>query len=218
MKPRIISRKRLEELGKISGIPPMPRNHPVHLEGPSIIFSSGRQKQRLQSGTRDVDRREITPLDAPTPADTDTSILNTPVFIKHDEVIPGVRVPKYLPRDSKFIAMVEWPLRPGDSRVEAYFIGSNSGKKHWFLMRCTVDDLSPYETKYLSRRTIAMVKKGGLKSQEAAVLLLKCAWQYEKETWGTPPFFMVSNCGLLDLTTVNEIADIVWPEEDGGVL
>ena len=115
-----------------------------------------------------------------------------------------------------FIAMVEWPLRPGDSRVEAYFIGTNSGKKHWFLMECTVDDLSPYETKYLSRRTIAMVKKGRLNIGEAAVLLLNCAWKYEKETWGTPAFFMVSNCGLLDLTTVNEIADIVWPEEDGG--
>ena len=141
----------------------------------------------------------------------DTPLESAPAFIKHDEVIPGVRIPKYLPRDSKFIATVEWPLRPGDTRVEAYFIGSNSSKKHWFLMQCTVDDLSPYETKYLSRRTIAMVKKGGLKSQEAAVLLLNCAWQYEKA-----PFFMVSNCGLLDLTTVNEIADIVWPEQDGG--
>lgn len=218
MNQNITSRKEAERLGAKYGAKPMPRDHPVHSEGPSIIFSSRTPKQQQQKGTRDVDRREITPLDAPTPADTDTSILNTPVFIKHDEVIPGVRVPKYLPRDSVFIAMVEWPLRLGDSRVEAYFIGTNSGKKHWFLMRCTVDDLSPYETKYLSRRTIAMVKKGGLKSQEAAVLLLKCAWQYEKETWGTPPFFMVSDCGLLDLTTVHEIADIVWPEDDGGVL
>jgi hypothetical protein len=81
-------------------------------------------------------------------------------------------------------------------------------------MQCTVDDFSPYKTKYLSRRTIAMVKKNRLKIQEAAVLLLNCAWQYEKEILGTPHFFLVSDCGLLDLTTVHEIADIVWPEED----
>ncbi len=158
----------------------------------------------------------LSPLDIPTSDSTDTmkylSILNAPlksapVFINHDEIIP---------RDSKFIATVEWPLRPGDSRVEAYFIGSNSGKKHWFLMECTIDDLSPHETKYLSRRTIAMVDKGRLKVEEAAVVLLNCAWKYEKETWGTPPFFMASDCGLLDLTTINEIAEKVWPEDKGG--
>ena len=85
-------------------------------------------------------------------------------------------------------------------------------------MECTVDDLSPYETKYLSRRTIAMVKKGRLKIQEAAVLLLNCAWKYEKEAWGTPPFFMVSDCGLLNLTTVLNSVEICPPISAQGCL
>jgi hypothetical protein len=191
MKPQIISRQKLEELGKKYGHSPAPKDHPIFSEGPSIILSSRTPKQQQQ---------KVSVLDTP------------PAFIDHDEVIPGVKVPKYLPRDSVFIAMVEWPLRPGDTRVEAYFIGTNSARQHWFLMECIVDDLSPYETKYLSRRTIAMVKKGRLESQEAAVLLLNCAWKYEKETCGTTPFFLVSDCGLLDLTTVNELADMVWSE------
>jgi hypothetical protein len=218
MKPKIISRKDQEDLGKQLGIPPMPRDHPVHLEGPSIVFSS--QPQRTSKRTPHI---PLSPIDLPSSADTSTSeylsILDTPLesepaFIEYDEVIPGVRVPKYLPRDSAFIAMVEWPLRPGDTRIEAYFIGTNCTRRHWFLMECIVDDLSPYETKYLTRRTTAMVKKGRLRVEEAAVLLLSCAWKYEKETLGTPAFFMVSDCGLLDLTTVNELADIVWPEQD----
>ncbi|OEU78789.1 MAG: hypothetical protein BA873_10760 [Desulfobulbaceae bacterium C00003063] len=59
--------------------------------------------------------------------------------------------------------------------------------------------------KYLSRRTTAMVEKGQLKIQEAAILLLKCVWQHEKETWDTPAFCIISDCGLLDLTTIHEI-------------
>ncbi len=104
MKPRIISRKRLEELGKKYGIPPLPKDHPWHSEGPSITFSSGRQKPHIP----------LSPAELPTLAATSTSILDTPLesepaFIEYDEVIPGVRVPKYLPRDSAFIAMVEVP-------------------------------------------------------------------------------------------------------------
>jgi hypothetical protein len=86
------------------------------------------QKQSQRKSTPHI---PLSPAELPTSAATSTSILDTPlesapVFIKHDEVIPRVRVPKYLPRDSVFIAMVEWPLRPGDTRVEAYFIGTNS--------------------------------------------------------------------------------------------
>ncbi len=203
------------------GLVDVPKGKIGHTGKSRLMTFTGRPKTTNQRAPQ----IPLSPLDLPTSADTSTyeyiSILETPhepapYFIKHDEVIPRVRVPKYLPRDSVFIAMIEWPLRPGDTRVEAYFIGTNCTRQHWFLMECIVDDLSPYETKYFSRRTIAMVKKGRLKTQEAAVLLLNCAWEYEKETWGTPPFFMVSNCGILDLTTVNEIADIVWPEEDGG--
>ena len=105
----------------------------------------------------------------------DKDVSPTARFILHDENIPGVRIPKRLPADSSFITMVEWALRPGDSRVEAYFIGSNSRSKHWYLIQCTVDDLHPYSTRYLGTRSIAMVEKGNLEIEEAAVLLIECA-------------------------------------------
>ena len=58
-----------------------------------------------------------------------------------------------------------------------------------------------------------MVEKGNLEIEEAAILLLECAWQFERQNWSTRIFFMVSNEGLLDKETVLEIAERVWPEE-----
>ena len=201
------------------GLVDVPKGRIVH-EGKSRLMTfTGRPKTPAQRAKKP--NIPLSPVDLPSSAETntldylsvlDTSLESTPVYIMQDEVVPGVRVPKYLPRDSVFIAMVEWPLRPGDTRIEAYFIGTNSTRQHWFLMECTVDDLSPYNTKYLSRHTTAMVEKGQFKIQEAAILLLKCVWQHEKETWDTPAFCIVSDCGLLDLTTIHEIADKVWPD------
>ncbi len=147
------------------------------------------------------------------------AILETPGkpvarYLQHDEEIPGIRIPKRSPKDSSFIAMVEWALRPGDSRVEAYFIGTNKRGKYWFLIQRTVDDLEPYTTRYLSTKTIAMVEKGRLEIEEAAVLLLECAWQFEKDMWEMPCFDMVTDDGLLDVGSVWEVAERVWPEED----
>ena len=129
-------------------------------------------------------------------------------------IVSGIKVPKRLPRDSSFLVTVEWPLRPGDSRVEAYFIGTNKKSKYWFLIMCTVDDLSPSSTRYLDTRAIALIEKKGLEIEEAAILLLRCDWQYEKNIWETGPFFLVTEDGLIDTETAFEIADLVWPDEE----
>lgn len=171
--------------------------------GESRLMTFSGRSQTTSQRTADTDRQEMTNTsgDLSIP---DIPPESEPVFIKHGEVIPKFSVPKYLTRDNVFITMVEWPLRPGDTRAEAYFIGKNSTRQHCFLLQCIVDDLSPYIRKFLSRRTIAMVEKGRLKIQESAALLFSYSWQYEKETWGTPPFFLVSDSGLLDMTTTHE--------------
>jgi hypothetical protein len=51
---------------------------------------------------------------------------------------------------------------------------------------------------------VAMVKKGRLRIEEAAQLCLEVR---ERDVGDTCLFY-----GLLDLTTVNEMADIVWPD------
>ena len=225
MKQHSVSLKELEKIAKKYGGQLAEPNHPAFREA-SIIFSSRtpKQSQQKDSESEPQKKKPRIPLSVndllkehSTDASDYLSILDThiespPVYIEEEAVMPGVRIPKYLPRNSEFVTMVEWPLRPGDSRVEAYFIGTNSARRHWFLMECTVDDLSPFKTKYLGRRAVAMVEMGQFEIQEAAVLLLKCAWQYEKETWKTPPFFMVSDSGLLDAAFTYEVADVVWPE------
>jgi hypothetical protein len=140
------------------------------------------------------------------------SSLPLALYIGLEEVIPGVKIPKRLPADSYYIVMVEWPLRPGDSRVEAYYVGTNKRSKYWFLIERTVDDLSPWTTRYIGTKTTAMVEKSQLKVEEAAILLLKCAWEYEKKHWSTPCFFLVSGTGLLEAVTAWDVADIVWPK------
>jgi len=169
---------------------------------PTLPLSPSQLPQSQENGTEEY----LTILDK------DTS--PTARFILHDENIPGVRIPRRLPPDSSFITMVEWALRPGDSRVEAYFIGSNKTSKHWYLFQCTVDDLHPWSTRYLKTRNIAMLEKGNLELEEAALLLLECAWRFEREHWGTRSFFLVSNDGLLDEDTVSELGERVWPEEE----
>ena len=144
----------------------------------------------------------------------DEDIIPTARFILHDENIAGVRIPQKLPADSSFITMVEWSLRPGDTRVEAYFIGGNESGKHWYLIQCTVDDLYPSSTRYLESRSIAMQAKGSLEIEEAAILLLACAWRFEHDNWGTTLFDLVSDDGLLDLTTVYELGERVWSGEE----
>lgn len=128
-------------------------------------------------------------------------------------VVSNIKIPKRLPRDSSFLVTVEWPLRPGDSRVEAYFIGANKRSKYWFLIECTIDDLSSNNTRYLDTRATALIEKKGLEIEEAAILLLRCAWQYENNIWDTSPFFLVTEDGLVDTETAFEIADLVWPDE-----
>lgn len=111
--------------------------------------------------------------------------------------------------------MVEWVLRPGDSRVEAYFLGANKRSRHWFLLECTVNDLSAWATRYLSTRAVGMVDKGLVEIEEAALLLLKCAWNYERDKWSTPRYLLVSDDGLVDMLVVEKIAVSVWPQSIG---
>ena len=68
MKPQIISRQKLEELGKKYGHSPMPKDHPVHLEGPSIILSSRTPKQPQKKGV------PLSPAELPTSAATGIAV------------------------------------------------------------------------------------------------------------------------------------------------
>src|SRR4029450_8670962 len=73
--------------------------------------------------------------------------LYRPEWCYEDEAADDPTTP---PKNSGFITMVEWPLRPGDTRIEAYFIGMNRARSWWFLWEFTVDDdWMASTTKYL---------------------------------------------------------------------
>ena len=55
MKPVIISREEARKSGEAAGFSPLPKDHPLRSEGPSIQFLSHTQKQ---SGQKDADSRQ----------------------------------------------------------------------------------------------------------------------------------------------------------------
>jgi hypothetical protein len=126
-----------------------------------------------------------------------------------DEPLGAPRTP---PRASGFVTVVEWPLRPGDTRIEAYFVGSDQNRKNWFLWQFTMNDLVVITRKYLERRPVAKIPRQNLSKRDAAAVLLKATWEYERDQWQTPAFMMVSACGCLDSTAAYAIAELVWGE------
>ena len=122
--------------------------------------------------------------------------------------------PKTYPRSNGFVTVVEWPLCPGSTRIEAYFIGTDQHRKNWFLWQFTMNDLVPRIPKYIEKKPIAKVARQKLSKSDAAALLLKAVWEHEKYAFMTDRFMMVSDSGCLSRNTTNAIADLVWDDED----
>ena len=118
------------------------------------------------------------------------------------------------PTNSGFITMVEWPLRPGDTRIEAYFIGTNRARSWWFLWQFTVNDLVPFTPKYLEKQIIVKMKRQKLSKTDSAILMVKCAWEYDRDKAKFRRFMLVSDTGLLSSAATYAIADIVWGSDE----
>jgi hypothetical protein len=136
------------------------------------------------------------------------------VLVLHEkDAAAGIDVPSNRPRGGGFIATVEWPLRPGDTRIEALFIGTNRSRTHWFLWQCTMNDLVPFYPKYLERQIVALMQRPKLSKQDAAILMLLKLWEFERDIWFWASFSFVSCSGLLSPATVHKIGDRIWPDE-----
>ena len=115
------------------------------------------------------------------------------------------------PRNRGYITMVEWPIRPGHTRIEAYFIGMDRTRSWWFLWQFTVDDdWMARGVQYLEKHIMVQMKRQKLSKRDSAILMLKFAWEYERDNWGFPPFMLVSDTGLISSAATYGIADTVW--------
>jgi len=110
---------------------------------------------------------------------------------------------------------VEWPLRPGDTYIAAYFIGMNRTRSWWFLWQFTVDDdaFAP-KLRYLEKRILVKMKRQKLSKRDSAILMLKCAWEYVRDDWGFKSFAGVSHTGLVSSADIYAIADTVWGSDE----
>ena len=143
------------------------------------------------------------PVDIPMPLDTpEVSIIEG---FTDEPITP--------PRKRGYLVIVEWPIRPGDTRIEAYHIGTDQQRKYWYLWQFTMNDLVPFYPKYLEKRVIARMLRGTYNKRDAAVILLRTVWEWERDEWYLDRFFWVSDAGLLSTTEVNAVADLVWGKE-----
>ena len=168
------------------------------------------KKPQLLLDLRDAPRRSKEDLRSA------SNILKTPVVQLPEVFFDDVPsdIPITPPKESGFITVVEWPLRPGDTRIEAYFVGSDRARKNWVLWQNTMNDLVPFIPKYLSKNPIARISRQGISKEVASVFLLKAVWEFERDEWENSRFMMVSDCGILAPSCVYGIADLVWGDEE----
>jgi len=115
------------------------------------------------------------------------------------------------PGNRGYITMVEWPIRPGHTRIEAYFIGMSRTRSCWLLWQFVVDDnaFAPKLT-YLEKHVIVRMKRQKLSKRDSAILMLKYAWEYKRDNRRRPSFMLVSDTGLISSAATYGIADTVW--------
>jgi hypothetical protein len=68
----------------------------------------------------------------------------------------------------------------------------------------------PFTPKYLEERIIVKMKRQKLSKTDSAILMVKCAWEYERDIAFFPCFMLVSDTGLISSAASYAIADMVW--------
>ena len=124
-----------------------------------------------------------------------------------------VSVPNRLPDNCLLITMVLRPLPSGESVYESYYIGSNRKDMHWYLIICEGGNSTLSSTGFFEAWTTSLLEKSNIKIEEAAILLLECAWRSERFFYGAESIYFVNENGLLHEDIIMEIAERVWPTE-----
>ena len=137
--------------------------------------------------------------------------LYPPEWLYPDDQDEPADAPISPPTNRGYITMVEWPLRPGDTWIAAYFIGMNRTRSCWLLWQFVVDDnaFAPKLT-YLEKHVIVRMKRQKLSKRDSAILMLKYAWEYKRDVRRRPSFMLVSDTGLISSAATYGIADTVW--------
>jgi hypothetical protein len=63
---------------------------------------------------------------------------------------------------------------------------------------------------YLEKHIMVKMKRQKLSKRDSAILMLKYAWEYQRDYWGTSSFMLVSDTGLISCAATYGIADTVW--------
>lgn len=134
-----------------------------------------------------------------------------PVYVDPNIAAAPTDLPPSRPRSARLVAEVSWSWSPAHSRTDVYQLSSDRNRSRWILW---VE--WPYEEGMEVDHPIAFCPRDKLSPEEAALLLLRFAWQKEREVYDTPegPPHQVDAEGLVSAEQIRSISQVVWPNGD----
>ena len=120
-----------------------------------------------------------------------------------------LNVPKKIPRKAKFVIQVEWAWTPMHNRLTNYHISLDSERKRWVLWESILNDHSiPW--RWYTVEHVHTVRRAGLSREAAAMILLKAAWEHDRDGEMIDHFHWINSTGLISVEDVQAIAREVW--------
>lgn len=121
-----------------------------------------------------------------------------------ESIVPPVK----MPRSARYIAQVEWAWSPTNTRLDAYYLSTNSKRIHWLLWLRLYDD---NWGKWDEPQIYAYAPKQHVPSKVAAVYLLLDSWKAEARDSDLDRFHWVNESEFLSAEELNAIGRVVWP-------
>ena len=120
-------------------------------------------------------------------------------------------VPKKIPSRAKFVIQVEWAWTPMHNRLTNYHISLDSERKRWVLWESILDDHSiPW--RWNTVEEVHLVQRSGLSREAAAMILMKAAWENDRDNEMIDHYHWINGTGVIEVGTASEIAKAVWEE------
>ena len=118
-------------------------------------------------------------------------------------------VPRQIPRSAKFVIQVEWAWTPMHNRLTNYHISLDSARKRWVIWESILNDHSiPW--RWYTVDQVHLVQRSGLSREAAAMILLKAAWENNRDGEMIDHYHWINGTGLIEVGTASEIARLVW--------
>ncbi len=117
---------------------------------------------------------------------------------------PARKLPIHPSKNAKYLCQVEWAWSPAHSRISAYYL--HKGRTCWVLWNQYYDD----NWGRWDWNSVASVPRKGSSEFQAAVHLLRSAWQKEYKEDLLDRYHWINDEGLLQVAHIEAISRLTW--------